>query len=111
MAEGDFAAVVAGTSAYGHDITRTVREDGGTTTPVRESLLRAPKYPDPEADQGVHVLHTVLGVAGGVVDAASTGYRTNPPTRTLNDAQQGVEPVVTVSAASGARRLWLLGWG
>ncbi|KAA0920549.1 alpha-mannosidase [Streptomyces apricus] len=100
VAEGDFGAVVANTSTYGHDITRTVREDGGTTTLVRESLLRAPKYPDPEADQGVHVLRTVLGVAGGVLDAASAGYRTNLPARTLKDARRGVEPVVTVSAAS-----------
>ncbi|PSM38973.1 alpha-mannosidase [Streptomyces dioscori] len=100
VAEGDFGAVVANTSTYGHDITRTVRDDGGTTTVVRESLLRAPKYPDPEADQGVHVLRTVLGVVGGVIDAASTGYRTNLPTRILDDAHQGVEPVVTVSADS-----------
>jgi alpha-mannosidase len=100
VAEGDFGAVVANASTYGHDITRTVRDDGGTTTLVRESLLRAPKYPDPEADQGVHVLHTVLGVVGGVIDAASTGYRTNLPTRVLDNAHQGVEPVVTVSADS-----------
>ncbi|MES9604796.1 glycosyl hydrolase-related protein [Actinomadura sp. NPDC000929] len=61
---------------------------------------RAPKYPDPEADQGMHVLRTVLGVAGGVIDAASAGYRTNLPVRTLKDAHRGVEPIVTVSAAS-----------
>ena len=28
--------------------------DGGTTTTVRLSLLRAPRFPDPETDQGVH---------------------------------------------------------
>ena len=33
---------------YGHDVTRNIREDdGGTTTTVRLSLLRAPKFPDP----------------------------------------------------------------
>ncbi|WP_432843926.1 alpha-mannosidase [Dactylosporangium sp. CA-092794] len=100
VAERDFGAVIANASTYGHDITRTVRDDGGTTTLVRESLLRAPKFPDPEADQGVHVLRTALGVAPGVLDAASAGYRLNLPTRTVSDALHGVEPIVSVSAAS-----------
>ncbi|MET0426621.1 MAG: glycoside hydrolase family 38 C-terminal domain-containing protein, partial [Actinoplanes sp.] len=100
VAENDFGAVVANGSTYGHDITRTVRADGGTTTLVRESLLRGPKYPDPEADQGRHVLRTSLGFAGGVLDAASAGYRMNLPVRTLEGAGHGVEPVVTVSAPS-----------
>ena len=39
---------VSNASSYGHDVTRNVREDdGGTTTTVRLSLLRAPKFPDP----------------------------------------------------------------
>jgi alpha-mannosidase len=100
VAESGFGAVIANGSTYGHDITRSVRADGGTTTLVRESLLRAPKYPDPEADQGVHVLHTALGVAAGVLDAASAGYRTNLPARTVENAAHGAEPLVSVSAAS-----------
>ncbi|MBM2623589.1 alpha-mannosidase [Actinoplanes sp. LDG1-06] len=100
VAENDFGAVVANGSTYGHDVTRTVRADGGTTTLVRESLLRGPKYPDPEADQGLHVLRTALGSARGVIDAASAGYRINLPARTLENAGHGVEPIVTVSAPS-----------
>nr|WP_221379173.1 glycoside hydrolase family 38 C-terminal domain-containing protein [Actinoplanes polyasparticus] len=100
VAEADFGAVVANGSTYGHDVTRTVRADGGTTTLVRESLLRGPKYPDPQADQGLHVLRTALGFAAGVLDAAAAGYRINLPVRTLEDAAHVVEPVVTVSAAS-----------
>lgn len=100
VAESGFGAVVANGSTYGHDITRTVRADGGTTTLVRESLLRGPKYPDPEADQGLHVLRTALGFAGGVIEAAAAGYRVNLPARTLQDAAHSVEPVVTVSAPS-----------
>ena len=35
--------------------TRTVRDrTAGTTTTVRLSLLRAPRFPDPETDQGRH---------------------------------------------------------
>ncbi|MEV4347678.1 glycoside hydrolase family 38 C-terminal domain-containing protein [Actinoplanes sp. NPDC049596] len=100
VAEPGFGAVVANASTYGHDITRTVRFDGGTTTVVRESLLRGPKYPDPQADQGLHVLRTALGFATEVVDAAAAGYRMNLPARTLENAAHGVEPVVTVSAPS-----------
>ena len=37
--------------------------DGGTTTTVRLSLLRAPRFPDPETDQGTHRLRYAL-VAG-----------------------------------------------
>ncbi|MCY1136507.1 glycosyl hydrolase-related protein [Actinoplanes sp. Pm04-4] len=100
VGEGDFGAVVANGSTYGHDITRAVRADGGTTTLVRESLLRGPKYPDPQADQGLHVLRTALGVAPGVLDAVAAGYRINLPARTLDDAGHSVEPVVAVSAES-----------
>ncbi len=34
--------------------------DGGTTTTVRLSLLRAPRFPDPETDQGTHRLRYAL---------------------------------------------------
>jgi alpha-mannosidase len=37
-------------ATYGHDVTR---DDDGATT-VRLSLLRAPRCPDPHADQGTH---------------------------------------------------------
>ena len=36
-------------STYGHDVGRNTRNDGGTTTTVRLSLLRAPRSPDPDA--------------------------------------------------------------
>ncbi|BDZ49167.1 putative glycosyl hydrolase [Frondihabitans sucicola] len=101
VGEPGFGATVANGSTYGHDITRATRDDGGTTTLVRESLLRAPQFPDPSADQGVHVLRTALGVAPGVLDAAASGYRLNLPTRTVAGASaEGVAPLVTVSSPS-----------
>ncbi|ROQ37477.1 alpha-mannosidase [Frondihabitans sp. PhB188] len=99
VGEPGFGIAVANGSTYGHDITRTTRDDGGTTTLVRESLLRAPRFPDPTADQGRHVLRTVLGVAPGVLDAAAEGYRVNLPVRTIDGAGVDVvEPLVTVSS-------------
>ncbi|ARC55837.1 Mannosylglycerate hydrolase [Frondihabitans sp. 762G35] len=101
VGEPGFGATVANGSTYGHDITRTTRDDGGTTTLVRESLLRAPQFPDPHADQGVHILRTALGVAPDVLDAASLGYRVNLPVRTVDGASgDGVAPLVTVSSPS-----------
>jgi alpha-mannosidase len=80
-------------STYGHDVTRTVRADGGTTTTVRLSLLRAPRFPDPETDQGVHRMRFALVPGADLADATREGYRLNLPERRVpGDAD--VEPLV-----------------
>jgi alpha-mannosidase len=83
-------------STYGHDVTRTVRTDGdgGTTTTVRVSLLRAPRFPDPETDQGVHRFRHAL-VPAGIGDAVREGWRINLPERRLTDGTEAA-PLVTV---------------
>ncbi|PYY41637.1 MULTISPECIES: glycoside hydrolase family 38 C-terminal domain-containing protein [unclassified Curtobacterium] len=97
VAEPGFGVAIANDSTYGHDVTRSTRADGGTTTQVRESLVRGPKFPDPEADQGHHVFRTVLRVGASVLDAADSGYRLNLPVRTV-PGDTAVEPLVTVSS-------------
>jgi alpha-mannosidase len=97
VAEPGFGVAIANDSTYGHDVTRSTRPDGGTTTQVRESLVRGPKFPDPEADQGHHVFRTVLRVGASVLDAADSGYRLNLPVRTV-PGDTAVEPLVTVSS-------------
>ncbi|PZF53334.1 alpha-mannosidase [Curtobacterium sp. MCSS17_008] len=97
VAEPGFGVAVANDSTYGHDITRSTRPDGGTTTLVRESLLRAPTFPDPHADQGHHVFRTVLRTGASVLDAADSGYRLNLPVRSV-PGNAVVEPLVTVSS-------------
>ncbi|MBU2664813.1 alpha-mannosidase [Actinoplanes bogorensis] len=97
VGEPGFGAVVANDSTYGHDITRRWTDDGVAFTQVRESLLRAPRYPDPHADQGTHVMRTVLGVAPTVLEAMAAGYRLNLPTRTVTGGG-AVAPLVTVSS-------------
>ncbi|MFI5755042.1 alpha-mannosidase [Streptomyces sp. NPDC051569] len=83
-------------STYGHDVTRTVREsDGGTTTTVRVSLLRAPRFPDPETDQGVHRFRHALAPGAAIADAVREGYRINLPERRITGAGE-VAPLVTV---------------
>ncbi|WP_120337344.1 alpha-mannosidase [Cryobacterium soli] len=98
VGEPGFGVAVANDSTYGHDIGRRTRAGGGTTTTVRESLLRAPTFPDPTADQGVHVLRTSIGITPDVIGAAEQGYRVNLPLREISGA--AVAPVVTSTAAS-----------
>ncbi|MFF4422306.1 alpha-mannosidase [Streptomyces sp. NPDC001549] len=81
-------------STYGHDVTRDVRADGGQTTTVRLSLLRAPRYPDPETDQGSHTLRFSLAPGAGIGDAVREGHALNLPERVV----RGAGPVVPLVA-------------
>jgi len=96
VAEPGYGVAISNTSSYGHDVTRTVREDdGGTTTTVRVSLLRAPKFPDPAADQGRHDLQVTIRPGASIADAVEEGYRTNLAPR-LAQGAHAVEPLFTV---------------
>jgi len=104
VAEPGFGVAVANNATYGHDVTRSTRDaadggDGGTTTLVRQSLLRAPTFPDPYADQGRHVLRSSVRVAPDVLEAATAGYRLNLPVRRVEGASGArVAPLVTSSS-------------
>jgi alpha-mannosidase len=96
VAEPGFGVALVNDSTYGHDVTRDVRPDGGTTTTVRLSLLRAPRYPDPQTDQGLHRLRFALVPGADLLDATREGYWMNLPERRVpGDAE--VEPLVTVA--------------
>lgn len=97
VGESDFGVAVANDATYGHDITRTARRGGGTITTVRLSLLRAPLYPDPEADQGEHTFRVSVRPASSIADAVREGYRVNLPVRPLRGAG-AVEPLLGVSS-------------
>ncbi|MGW0819405.1 alpha-mannosidase [Streptomyces viridiviolaceus] len=94
VAEPGWGAALVNDSTYGHDVTRTVRPDGGTTTTVRLSLLRAPRFPDPETDQGMHRFGYALVPGAAIGDSVREGYRLNLPPREVSGSQ-GVEPLVT----------------
>ncbi|GCB43295.1 glycoside hydrolase family 38 C-terminal domain-containing protein [Streptomyces sp. NL15-2K] len=95
VGERDWGAALVNDSTYGHDVTRDVRPDGGTTTTVRLSLLRAPRFPDPDTDQGTHRLRYALVVGADVAAAVREGYRLNLPERTLPGGTP-VAPLVAV---------------
>jgi alpha-mannosidase len=81
VGEPGFGVAVLNDSTYGHDVGRTTRPDGGTTTTVRLSLVRAPHNPDPHADQGRHRMTYSLLPAATLADAVAEGYALNLPLR------------------------------
>ncbi|MFF9804234.1 alpha-mannosidase [Streptomyces coeruleorubidus] len=107
IGEPGYGVAVINDSTYGHDVSRTVREaseaswgsprpeaGGGTTTTVRLSLVRAPRIPDPEADQGRHRFTYALLPGASVEDAVAEGYALNLPLR-VADAAGAPAPVVS----------------
>lgn len=94
VGEPGAGVAVANDSTYGHDITRQPRAGGGSITLVRQSLLRAPVFPDPHADQGVHVLRSAISIGAGIPDAVREGYRLNLPLRPTSAG--AARPILTL---------------
>jgi alpha-mannosidase len=92
VGEPGYGVAIVNDSTYGHDVTRRQRTGGGVTTMVRLSLLRAPRSPDPIADQGRHRLRYALAPGATVLDAAREGYRINLPQRVVM-GDRSVEPL------------------
>ncbi|HEV2371033.1 MAG TPA: glycoside hydrolase family 38 C-terminal domain-containing protein [Streptosporangiaceae bacterium] len=97
VGEAGWGAALVNDSTYGHDVTSGVRADGGTTTTVRLSLLRAPRYPDPDTDQGVHTFRYALVPGAQIADAIREGYFINLPERHVHGAAAAsVQPLLAV---------------
>ena len=81
VGEPGYGVAVVNDATYGHDVRREARAGGGTSTTVRLSLLRGPRFPDPEADQDRHVLRYALVPGASIADAVREGYAINLPER------------------------------
>jgi alpha-mannosidase len=99
VGEPGFGVAVANDATYGHDVTRGLDDHAETVTTIRLSLLRAPTYPDPDADQGHHAFTVSLVVGAGLEDAIAEGYRLNLPLRRFQGGG-GVEPLLRVDDTS-----------
>ena len=109
VGEAGYGVAVSNDATYGHDVHRRTRvfgdadnADGGTTTAVRLSLLRAPLYPDPEADQGRHVRRVTIRPGADLAAAIEEGYRTNLTPRIVH-GDHDIEPLVTLEHADTER--------
>ncbi|SMG47942.1 alpha-mannosidase [Agreia pratensis] len=98
VGEPGFGAAIANDGLYGHDVTRQV-DDGRVVTVVRQSLLRAPTFPDPEADQGDHIITSTLTVAPDIADAIRAGRAADAPTRVVRGARVPSRLIAAVAPA------------
>ncbi|HXH36024.1 MAG TPA: glycoside hydrolase family 38 C-terminal domain-containing protein [Plantibacter sp.] len=96
VGEPSFGVALANDATYGYDIHRETLPSAVSSTVVRASLLRAPLYPDPESDQGVHSFAFTIRPDATIADAVSDGYALNVPLRSVTGADV-VEPLVSTS--------------
>ncbi|WP_022888581.1 alpha-mannosidase [Agromyces italicus] len=102
VGEPGYGVAIANDSTYGHDVRRDAdaARPGATVTTARLSLLRAPRYPDPEADQGEHHLRVTIMPGAGIPDAVAEGYRMNLPLREIDGVDaSSIAPLVDVTGA------------
>ncbi|WP_446664029.1 alpha-mannosidase [Flexivirga sp. B27] len=100
VSEPGFGVAVVNSATYGHEVTRHEATPSGTFSTVRLSLLRAPRFPDPETDQGLHTRRYALVVAPDIVDAVRAGYRLNLPERHLTGSP--IEPLLGLTGDTAA---------
>ena len=96
VAEPGYGIALVNDSTYGHDVTRHPRTGGGTYSTVRLSLLRAPRFPDPDTDQGRHRMRYSLVAGCSVLGAIREGYAINLPMTVLDGGTEPVRPLLTV---------------
>ncbi len=92
--EPDFGVALVNDSIYGYDTSREVADDAVTTT-VRLSLLRAPRFPDPDTDHGPHEIEVGFVIGADAAIATAEGIVLNAPATVVRGARE-VEPLVSV---------------
>ncbi|MGO2052516.1 alpha-mannosidase [Glutamicibacter sp. 287] len=92
--EPGFGAALINDSIYGFDVTRDSTEAGISTT-LRLSLLRAPRFPDPETDQGRQTHRYGLVIGADIASATEAGALLNSAERVIQGATP-VAPLVTL---------------
>lgn len=100
VGEPGYGVALITDATYGHDVSRTTRDDGGTTTTVGLSLLRASRIPDPGADQGTHRFSYAVLPGADIAAAVAEGYALNLPLRMTTGSRDRPLPVVTVDGAT-----------
>ncbi|MET8471768.1 glycoside hydrolase family 38 C-terminal domain-containing protein [Streptomyces sp. NPDC006422] len=95
VGEPGYGVAIANDVVYGHDIRGGQAPDGRPMTTARLSLLRAPRYPDPNADQGRHTFTVSLRPAG-IPGAVADGYTLHLPLRAAPSGA-ATRPLIEVS--------------
>lgn len=92
--EQDFGVALVNDSIYGYDTSREVSDDAVVTT-VRLSLLRAPRFPDPDTDHGHHEIEVGFVIGADAAIATAEGIRINALPSVVRGERE-VEPLVSV---------------
>jgi alpha-mannosidase len=93
VGDRDGGVALANDSSHGFDVTRDMSR--GVVTTLRLSVLRAPRYPDPETDLGVHSHTYAIGLGVTELEATELGQRLNARPRTVLGGHD-VAPLVRV---------------
>jgi len=93
VSEPGLGVGVVNDSTYGCDVRRIA---GGTD--IRPTLLRAPRFPDPDTDRGRHTFRFAV-LAGDETETRAAADDLNAP---LLDALADVPPLLTLDLESGA---------
>jgi len=95
--EPGFGVALITDSSYGYDVSRESTPERGVTTTLRLSLLRAPRFPDPETDQGLHSHSFGLVIGTDALGATEEGIALGAPLR----ERAGTAPVQPLVAVEG----------
>jgi alpha-mannosidase len=96
VAEPGYGVGVVNDSTYGADVTRLPAPGGGTL--IRLSLLRGPRFPDPDTDQGQHRMRWSVVCAPDAADTIGAAYELNAPEL---EAVPDVDPLVSLDLSAG----------
>lgn len=90
---------IANASSYGWDTERLVVDGRGAGTQLRATLVRAPRFPDPQADRVEQRFRLSLRPVADIGGAVAEGYRLSRPARAITGARS-VAPLVRASEGS-----------
>ncbi|WP_029150453.1 alpha-mannosidase [Microbacterium indicum] len=100
VGEPGFGVALVNDGIYGHDARRE-SVGGRVITTVRQSLLRAPTFPDPHADQGDHEFTTLIAPAEQTDVARAWASVVEAPPRLIRGSAT-VEPLVALDPDTSA---------
>ncbi|MEY9935229.1 alpha-mannosidase [Catenulispora sp. GP43] len=85
-------------STYGYDASRLTRPEGGSTTTVRLTLLRAPNSPDPQSDLGRHCFAYAVVPGADTRAALAEAHALNLPLRPAAASGDGMGTLEALEA-------------
>ncbi|MCI1748932.1 MAG: glycosyl hydrolase-related protein [Acidipropionibacterium sp.] len=105
--EPGYGVAVTNAGSYGHEVTRSIGDNGEVETEIRISLVRAARCPDPIQDIGQHVFEYSIIPGAGIGEAIAGGYDQNLPLRRhrADSQHSGSKPMSLLTSSNDAVRI------